>query len=195
MEGNNISKAALGRLPLYFSYLKELSKADSDFISASTIANALSLGEVQVRKDLAFVSTAGKPKVGYNVRELTDDLEAFLKNANSFASVVVSDGNLGRGLLEYAGFKEYGVKISADFDCTDDGFAEAFRAFVKENDVRIGIIAVSVASAQTVCDIMTESGISAIWNLAPCRLKLPEGIHLRQENLALSLAYLHMVMR
>ena len=66
-----------------------------------------------------------------------------------------------------------------------------FDEFCKQNNVRIGIITVGTGSAQNVCDKMIESGITAIWNFAPCNLEVPDGILLKQERLALSLAYLN----
>ena len=66
-----------------------------------------------------------------------------------------------------------------------------FAAYCKENNVRIGIITVGAGSAQDVCNRMVESGITAIWNFAPCNLEVPDGVLLKQERLALSLAYLN----
>lgn len=190
MESYNISKATLGRLPGYFAYLKSVCDEADEYISASTMAHALSLGEVQVRKDLAFVTSSGKPKVGYNIRGLIDDLESFFSRTATASAVVVGDGYLGKALAEYEGFGEYGVKIDACLDFNSDTFATDFDAYVKSSNAGIGIIAVKTASAQLVCDLMTEKGIKAVWNLAPCNLNVPEGIFLKQENLALSLAYL-----
>ena len=38
---------------------------------------------------------------------------------------------------------------------------------------------------------MAECGITAILNFAPCKLNVPDGVILENENLALSLAYLN----
>ncbi len=190
MESYNISKATLGRLPRYIAYLKSVCKGEEEFISAATIANALSLGEVQVRKDLAYVTTSGKPKVGYSITLLVEDLENFFSHSKISSAVVVTDGYLGKALLGYEGFQEYSVNISACFDLTSDDFETEFASYVRDNNIKIGIIAVSTACAQSVCDKMTENGIGAIWNFAPCRLNLPDDICLKQENLGLSLAYL-----
>ena len=65
MASGNISRLTLQRLPTYLSYLKGLPEDGPPNISAAAIAAALELGEVQVRKDLASVSDAGKPKIGY----------------------------------------------------------------------------------------------------------------------------------
>ena len=65
-----------------------------------------------------------------------------------------------------------------------------FESFCKEHDIRLGIITVVEESAQDVCNQMVKSGITAIWNFAPCKLQVPDGVLLQNENLALSLAHL-----
>ena len=205
MNGTNaspISKATLGRLPQYLQYLKELPDSHAETISATAIAKGLSLGEVQVRKDLAAVSGAGKPKVGYSHAKLIDDLERALGYEGLTNAVLVGAGKLGRALLEYDGFEEYGVRIVAGFDCNTAPIQVGNQAtlilpigeldaYCAEHHVKLGIITVGQGSAQDVCDRLVASGIEAIWNFAPCTLKVPAGILLKQENLALSLAYLN----
>ena len=74
-----ISKQALLRLPYYLNYLKLLQKEGTTVVSAPKIAAALALNEVQVRKDIALVSScAGKPKTGFQVDLLIHDLESCL---------------------------------------------------------------------------------------------------------------------
>ncbi len=201
MSGYSIQKATLGRLPLYLQYLKSLPESP-DTISATAIAKGLSLGDVQVRKDLAAVSGAGKPKIGYEKAKLIHDLERHLGYDRLTSAVLIGAGKLGRALLDYDGFEEFGVKIIAGFDCNEQiihvgNTAKAilpikeFDAYCAENNVRLGIITVGQGSAQNVCDMMVACGISAIWNFAPCTLNVPSGVLLKQENLALSLAYLN----
>ena len=55
MERKEISKSVLKRLPGYLAYLKSIPDGGSPYISATALANALGMGEVQVRKDLAMV--------------------------------------------------------------------------------------------------------------------------------------------
>ena len=64
MERKEISKSVLKRLPVYLAYLKSLPEDSAAHISATALANALGMGEVQVRKDLAMVSSGGRPKLG-----------------------------------------------------------------------------------------------------------------------------------
>ena len=202
MNGYSIPKATLGRLPQYLQYLKNLPEEKGATISATAIAKGLSLGEVQVRKDLAVVSGAGKPKVGYERTKLIDDIERNLGYEQFTNAVLVGAGKLGRALLDYDGFEEFGVRIVAGFDCNEQALPIGKNAkailpikdigtYCAQNNVKLGIVTVGQGSAQQVCDALVSCGIEAIWNFAPCPLKVPAGVLLKQENLALSLAHLN----
>jgi len=201
MDKCTISKATLGRLPSYLEFLRNLPPDKVPYISATAIAKHLGLGEVQVRKDLAAVSGAGKPKLGYVTAELVEKLEDFLGCNQLTSAVLVGAGKLGRALLQYDEFEKYGVKISAAFDSNERAISlgskteilpiNQFEYFCKTQNIKLGIITVGEGSAQAVCDQMVKSGITAIWNFAPCKLNVPASILLQNENLALSLAHLN----
>ena len=195
----NISKHTLQRLPRYLSYIQGLPEDAPKNISATTIAEALQLNDVQVRKDLASVSSSGKPKVGYNVKDLIAELEAFLGYNDIDNAVIVGAGSLGKALLNYSGFKAYGLNIIAAFDLCEEPtefqgktvFPIAqLGSFCRKVNVHIGIITVPASSAQEICDLLVESGIRAIWNFAPVHLVVPDGILVQNENMASSLALL-----
>ncbi|MDD4773198.1 MAG: redox-sensing transcriptional repressor Rex [Eubacteriales bacterium] len=199
MNGVIVPKATLGRLPIYLRYLKSI-RADSKNISATGIAKALGYGEVQVRKDLGAVSGKGKPKVGYDTDDLIERLDAYLGLNKSEQAIIVGAGKLGRALLDYNGFSDFGLDIAAAFDTGDTTQIsesgkpiypmEEFDNFCYRHAIRIGIITVPRDAAQGVCDLMVKNNISAVWSFAPGILSVPDHVVLRQENLALSLAYL-----
>ena len=116
MERKEISKSVLKRLPGYLAYLKGLPEESSAYISATALANALGMGEVQVRKDLSQVSDGGRPKLGYPRAALIDDIEQFLGYDNTTDAVIIGAGKLGQALLGYSGFEAYGLNILAAFD-------------------------------------------------------------------------------
>ena len=116
MERKEISKAVLKRLPGYISYLRSIPEGECIYISATALANALGMGEVQVRKDLAMVSDGGRPKVGYHRESLIEDIEQFLGYDNTTDAVLIGAGKLGQALLGYVGFEAYGLNILAAFD-------------------------------------------------------------------------------
>ena len=195
----NISKHTLQRLPMYLSYIKGLPEDAPKNISATTIAEALQLNDVQVRKDLASVSSSGKPKVGYNVKDLIAELEAFLGYNDIDNAVIVGAGSLGKALLNYSGFKAYGLNIIAAFDLCEEPtefqgktvFPIAqLESFCRKVNIHIGIITVPASSAQEICDLLVNSGIRAIWTFAPVHLVVPDGILVQNENMASSLALL-----
>ena len=197
-----ISKAVLKRLPGYLAYLKSLQGQDYPYISATALANALGMGEVQVRKDLASVSDGGRPKIGYFRESLIDDIEQFLGYDNTTDAVLIGAGKLGQALMGYKGFEEYGLNILAAFDInpekdfTDDGkpilHIDKLEQFCRANKVLMGIITVPDRHAQEVCNKLIDCGIKAIWNFAPVHLEVPSHILVQSENMATSLAVLSM---
>lgn len=202
MERKEISKAVLKRLPGYLSYLKGIPSDASPYISATSLAAALGMGEVQVRKDLAMVSDGGRPKIGYLRESLIEDISQFLGYDNTTDAVLVGAGKLGQALLGYGGFEAYGLNILAAFD--EKPFAEKtaegrpvftmdkMGSFCRANKVLMGIITVPAQYAQQVCDMMIQCGIKAVWNFAPVHLDVPSNILVQNENMATSLAVLSM---
>jgi len=184
------------------NYLKKLSDHPSPYISATALANALNMGEVQVRKDLASVSSGGRPKIGYHRESLISDIEQFLGYDNPNNAVLVGAGKLGLALLGYVGFDAYGLQILAAFDIapsmdlTENGKPvlpmDDLEGFCRANKVAMGIITVPAPHAQQVCNQLIAGGIKAIWNFAPTHLQVPENILVQNENMATSLAVLSM---
>lgn len=200
MQRKELSKAVLKRLPGYLAYLKGLPADAPDHISATGIANALGMGEVQVRKDLAVVSNAGKPKIGYPRQELMEDINRYLCYDNTTDAILVGAGKLGQALLDYSGFAAYGLNILAAFDINTTLHTgekpilpmEKLEQFCHEHNVHMGIITVPKEQAQQVCDRLIDCGIKAIWNFAPVHLDVPKHTLVQNENMATSLAVLSM---
>ena len=197
MKTTDVSRAALGRIPVYLRFLESLPQ-DVETVSATTIAKALGFGEVQVRKDLGAICGSGKPRIGYTVSDLKESLESLIDSRNG-KTVIVGAGKLGKALLDYGGFSDYGLDILAAFDTevSQNNASgkpilpiDGLHDFCKENNVSIGVIAVPATAAQEVCDKLCQSGIKAIMSFAPCKLTAPEGVAIQYENMALSLAHL-----
>ena len=198
----NISKATIGRLPAYHRYLTEKKAEGEKAVSSTAIAEELHLNAVQVRKDLAAISSAaGKPKLGFDVEELIADIDRFLGYDNVSDAVLVGAGGLGSALVGYDGFKNYGLNIAAAFDCDPARIGKTIggvrvydvkelRHLVLRLNVRIGIIAVPKEAAQAGADGLAAGGGRAIWNFAPVHLSLPENIAVKNEDMAASLAIL-----
>jgi redox-sensing transcriptional repressor len=197
-----ITMQALQRMPGYLHYLKKLQKDGVTIIASPAVANELKLNEVQVRKDLAAVSsTKGKPKKGFSVDELIADIENLLGYNNVNSAVLVGAGQLGKALLLYKGFEYYGMNIVAAFDSDPNVIGleiggkkvldvEKLSGMCRRMNIHIGIITVPADQAQLVCDRLVAGGILAIWNFAPAHLSVPDNILIQNENVAISLALL-----
>ena len=202
MEKKKVSKSVLKRLPGYLDYLKSIPENGPVHISATALAGALGMGEVQVRKDLAMVSDGGRPKIGYVRQSLIYDIEQFLGYDNTTDAVLLGAGKLGQALLDYKGFEEYGLNILAAFDVVPkmeitEGnkpvyHLDELESFCRKHKVLMGFITVPGDYAQEVADRLVGCGIKAIWNFAPARLEVPSNILVQQENMATSLAVLSM---
>ena len=200
-----VSQSVLKRLPGYLAYLKSIQDRESPYISATALAAALGMGEVQVRKDLAMVSDGGRPKIGYLRDNLIDDIEQFLGYDNTTDAILVGAGKLGQALMDYKGFDEYGLNILAAFDANPakeslEGkqpiyHMDKLERYCKSNKVLMGIITVPAEHAQQVCDRLIACGIKAIWTFAPGHLEVPSNILVQYENMATSLAVLSMHLR
>ena len=200
-----VSKSVLKRLPGYLAYLKSIQDPESPYISATALAAALGMGEVQVRKDLAMVSDGGRPKIGYLRESLIDDIEQFLGYDNTTDAILIGAGKLGQALMDYKGFEEYGLNILAAFDANPDKenpnarhpiyHIDKLESFCRTNKVLMGIITVPGEHAQAVCDKLIACGIKAVWTFAPSHLEVPANILVQYENMATSLAVLSMHLR
>jgi len=199
-----VPKETLLRLPKYYEYLKAADQEGACSISSTKIAEDMHLNSVLVRKDLAMISSvSGKPRIGFNVKELMEDMENFLGYNNLSEALLVGVGSLGRALLSYEGFKEYGLNIVMAFDIDGNIVGEKVNGInifhtdkleylAKRLNIKMGIIATPKQVAQSICDRMIDAGILAIWNFAPVHLTVPKDVILKDENLAASLALLCM---
>ena len=198
----SVSRNQLMRMPLYRDYLIEKLNKGVKEISAPTMARELKLNEEKVRKDISSVSSQeGKPRQGRDVELLIHDIEEFVGYRVRTNAVLVGVGHLGSALLAYQGFATYGIDICMAFDANPDRDGEVIagkRVYYTKNmsmlcrimDIKIAVITVPAQYAQSVCDVLVEAGVKAIWNFAPTHLVVPSDVIVHNENMAASLAVL-----
>lgn len=196
---SDIPVTSLQRLPVYLNYLKSLT-ADG-FISSGAIARALGMGEVLVRKDLAFTAAQGRTRVGYLRTELIAALEDYLGCNDKKKTVIFGAGELGKALMSYGGFSNYGIEIVAAFDNdsakvgTYVGGKPVFDVknapeMLAELTPRLAVVCVPARDAQAVGDMLVECGVRKILNFAPVLLRVPDGVIVRNIDVAANLAIL-----
>jgi redox-sensing transcriptional repressor len=196
----NIPEFSLQRLPIYLNFLRAMPEGTNEYISSGAIAKALDMGEVLVRKDLAYTSAVGRPKVGYVRKELIAALEEYLNCHNRKNAVIVGVGGLGRAILSHGGFVNYGIEIVAAFDNDPEkiGTQMAGKPVFSVDALSVStlqgsqmaVICVPAEVAQTICDKLVACGVTAILNFAPVMLKVPSSVKVRYIDVAANLAVL-----
>ena len=192
-----LSERVLNRLTQYHTILREKDKKGIEFVTSSLISALLEIDETQVRKDISSINGKGKPKVGYNVKELKTVIEGVLGYKTIKKAIVIGAGNLGTALSGYSKFFEFGLDIAALFDEDKAKIGsiinnkevysiDKIEEISKRYGANIAILTTPNKVAQRVCDLLVQSGIKYIWNFAPIILKVPKDVKVWNENLIAS---------
>jgi redox-sensing transcriptional repressor len=196
-----VPEATVTRLSVYSRFLERLDRNGVTSVSSGEIADGVGVSPAQVRKDLAYFGEFGTRGVGYNVKDLMRYTLKILGLDRHWNLVLVGAGNLGYALCTYRGFNERGFSIVGVFDndLTKIGKRinelevlpmENMPGVIREQGVRIGIIATPNKAAQEVAEFMIKHGIQAILNFAPLPLNLTEHIEVRNVDLSVKLEIL-----
>lgn len=198
---SRIPRPTVKRLSLYLRELESRADEDKPTISSKQLGQALGLTDAQVRKDLAYFGQFGHPGIGYRVEELVTQLRKILGTDRNWNAAVVGAGNIGRAVMAYQRFRRKGFDIVAVFDEDEDVIGKTIAshkvrpmddldALVRERDIKLGIVAVPKASAQSVADRMIEAGIRGILNFAPIRLEVADHVSVASVDFSVSLEQL-----
>ncbi len=194
-----LPEPTLRRLPWYLAYVSMLRWEN---VSSTQISKELNVDASQIAKDLSFLNIKGKTRIGYEVSKLEHELQEFLGFKKKHNAFIVGIGSLGAALLADSGLHNYGLNIVAGFDInpsltgtTISGVPiyhsnrlDELRPHLK---AEIGIVTVPVEYAQTVVDQLVNSGIKAIWNFTPARLRVPSGIVIENTSIYAHLAVIY----
>ncbi len=201
MRNEEIPNPAVYRLSFYLRQLESFRRGDRHTISSRQLGEALGYSDAQVRKDLAYFGQFGHPGIGYRVEDLVHQLKKILGTDKISNVLLVGAGNLGRALLAYKGFLQKGFRIVAIFDAdaakvgkkigdlpvrSDQDLASV----AAELQIRMAMLAVPVAAAQSVANQLVTVGIKGILNFAPVALNVPRDVVVQSVDLALQLEQL-----
>jgi redox-sensing transcriptional repressor len=181
--------------------LKSEAQLGHSSVTADDIGAVVKVSPSQVRHDLSGCGANRAPGECYDVKELTGLIEHALGYDDISNAVIVGAGQLGRALLSYSNYSDYGVDVIAAFDADESLVGrevggrpilsiKRMTSLCRRMKVHIGIITVPALHAQEVCDKLIEGGIQAIWNFAPVHLKVPDNVIVKNEIIAVSLGEL-----
>lgn len=193
-----ISESTVRRLSVYLRQLQEADASGEETISSEDLAERSGTTSAQVRKDLSVFGSFGKRGLGYSVPELLRELREILGLDRSWRVALVGAGKIGSALMTYRNFQNRGFNIEAVFDhdpkkvgkkldareILDD--SEMERVLV-ERGIEIVVVAVPASAAQRVVDRVVASGVRAILNFAPVRLRVPDEVALRNVDMVVEM--------
>jgi len=191
------SVASVTRLSSYYRILEEFERDSLATTSSTTLARRAGVTPAQVRKDLSFFGNFGRRGLGYNVSLLRAQIGKILGLGHRWSVALLGAGNLGHALFAYKEFEKQGFYIEHVFDADPSKVGKSW-AGVRIRDIgelqsthahpiHIAILAVPVSAAQTVVARAITAGIRAILNFTPAQLDVPDGVIVRNVDLAIAM--------
>ena len=202
---NRISESTIRRLSLYFRALSFLEGDEHETVSSKELAKSEKLTPAQVRKDLSFFGSFGTRGLGYPVTELRYKIARILGIDRVWRVALIGVGNIGSALVSYKEFIKQGFHIVKLFDNDQRKIGSNHKGIIvsdikdlvkelKDDSIEIVVIAVPATVAQYLVDDVVKAGVKAILNFAPLNLRVPDDVHVRNENMAMELEYLSFAM-
>jgi redox-sensing transcriptional repressor len=193
-----IPRKTIYRLSVYLRCLARLKDNNIQTVSSEALAKVAGVKPTQLRKDLAYFGQFGTRGLGYDVVELSKMISDELGTTSLQPVILIGVGNLGLALLSYRGFEKEGFEIVAAFDAEpkrrrDTKISQPILGmdelalFVREQAVKMSILTVPAAAAQSVANQMIQAGITGILNFSPIVLTVPEEVMVNNVNLAIEL--------
>jgi len=194
----NIPQSVVKRMTKYLAFIQGLRSEGVEWVSSSELADTLGLTSSTVRQDLSHVDFSGTSKRGYETCGLEAELVRVLGTDQTWPTVVVGAGNLGRALVLHEDFAKRGFEICGIFDSDKRKIGtavgqlsvqgmEELAATVSTRRVMIGVIAVPAAAAQVVADSLVAAKVKGLLNLALTHIAAPDTVAIVDARIAASL--------
>ncbi len=198
MHSRKIADSTVRRLAIYLRFLEEFDHQGQDTLSSDALARRAGTTSAQVRKDLSFFGSFGKRGLGYDVHALAERLREILGLVRRYRVVLVGAGRLAGALVKFSGFGARGFDIVAVVDQDPAKIGKTWGALVIQDVVRletvvrderidIAILVTPGDPAQGLVDRLVAVGVTAILSFAPVQLQVPDGVDVKNVNLAIEL--------
>ena len=194
----DVPDATIHRLPLYLEKLKLLQAIGVEDVSSRQLAESLDIKASQLRHDFHYFGGFSRPGRPYQVEKLVPALEQIIGISVPQPTAILGAGHLGQALANYQNLELQGFPVKGVFDVNPKLIGLEIRGqpvrdmddledVIRSEGIRIAILTVPSAAAQAVADRLVAAGVMGIFNFAPTDLKVPEGIIVRNERLAVGI--------
>lgn len=202
-KGSSVSMSVIKRMPRYYRFLEELMKQNITRISSRELSEKMGLTASQIRQDLNCFGGFGQQGYGYNIDELHNEIGKILGVDESFKTILIGAGNLGRAIATHMNFEKRGCKLVGIFDINTAIVGEKVAglpvthmqdllSFCKENRPIVAILCIPKTAAPEISDKLIKAGITAFWNFSHYDLRLDysniivENVHLGDSLMTLT---------
>jgi redox-sensing transcriptional repressor len=169
------------RLLNYKNLLHRLKSFGFVKVFSDNIADSLGISPSLVRKDFREFGITGTQKGGYRIEAVIESINQVLGKTRNHKVIVVGSGRIGQALVNYPGFFQDKIIISAVFDNDPEKISETapvpvlpttkLAEYVHKNKIELAILAVPESSAQSSLELLISSGIKGVLNFTAYNFK------------------------
>ncbi len=196
-QNESVSLLVVRRLPRYYRFLTELKKSGIVRISSKELAKRMGLTASQIRQDLNCFGGFGQQGYGYNVDQLSDEIERILYLDTTLPAIMIGVGNLGRALSGFL-FEAKGIRLIGLFDKNPRAINDInpeldvmsiskLDEFCTEHHPIIAILCIPSEHAQQMASRLVNLGIKGLWNFSHIDLRVDPSICVESVHLGDSL--------
>jgi redox-sensing transcriptional repressor len=194
----NLPPRTVVRLSKYRRLLAKTRKGENAYIFSHHLAKMLNLTPVQVRRDLMLIGLSGNHRKGYSIGELIMLIGKTIDREEGHHLAIVGMGNLGRAVTRFirkseaqmdivAGFDIDPKKIDIDIDGVPCYHISNVQEQIRSKGIEIVVLTSSAEAAQSITDVLIESGVKGILNFTSEHLDVPGDIYLINYDIMTSL--------
>ncbi|MCL2294064.1 MAG: redox-sensing transcriptional repressor Rex [Spirochaetes bacterium] len=169
------------RLSKYRRLLQKLKIIGLEKVFSNNLGDALGVTPALVRKDFSHLKITGNKRGGYIIDDLIASINLILCKNHPLEIIVVGCGKIGTALMQHRGLAEDGIKVAAGFDIKPEKISknseipilgiEELDSFIKNRQIKVGVISVPESMATSVFEKMVSAGITGFLNFSPVELK------------------------
>lgn len=171
----NISMSVIKRLPRYYRFLGELKRHDINRISSKELSRKMGLTASQIRQDFNCFGGFGQQGYGYNISNLYSEIGNILGLDNSFRTILIGVGNLGRAIAAHMSFEQRGFNLIGIFDKNEAMTGQTVRgmpirhidgldAFCREHRPTVAVLCIPSDQTPEIEQTLIDLGIKGFWN-------------------------------
>jgi len=197
MPDKTFSEKTIERLILYRRIIMNIDANKKPNLFSHELSAMTGFTSAQIRRDLMAIGYSGSPVKGYDTKELYKSLSEFIDAKNLQQVAIIGLGQLGRAIVNYFRNRREKLEITVAFDKDPkkvDRLVNGVRCYpitdlekiLRENDIRIAILAIPEAQAQKMGQRLADAGVKGILNYAPIQLKLPESVYVENRDMIMA---------